>query len=227
MCFLSPCALRRVWKLPLVRKLPSWGYGQCNCLVFECKLSNAISVHVICTCSTIFVFCLPQLVFVCVLFVSFVRTSAEQITHRCHELKCQWWPFEVQYLQREGGWETRFLRESFFVQQWVTDFMALQREMDDRYDRFVILIFGCLVPCDDNEFSCICVFSYLSIGDICVVAGRPSASVQTFCTLWKSWIGTDAAWKSWTMMHLTVFTTFWTSKMVMHVISTCQGCAGC
>ena len=29
-CFLSPCALRRVWKLPLVRKLPSWGYGQLN-----------------------------------------------------------------------------------------------------------------------------------------------------------------------------------------------------
>ena len=25
------------------------------------------------------------------------------------------WPFEVQYLQREGGWERRFLRESFFV----------------------------------------------------------------------------------------------------------------
>ena len=31
------------------------------------------------------------------------------------ELKCQLWPFEVQYLQREGGWELRFLRESFFV----------------------------------------------------------------------------------------------------------------
>ena len=31
------------------------------------------------------------------------------------ELKCQLWPFQVQYLQREGGWELRFLRESFFV----------------------------------------------------------------------------------------------------------------
>ena len=55
----------------------------------------------------------PNLVFMCVLFVKHLQNKLHT---GVIELSCQWWPFEVQYLQREGGWEPRFLREScFFV----------------------------------------------------------------------------------------------------------------
>ena len=55
--------------------------------------------------------------------------------------------------------------------------MALQRELDDRYDRLVEFQIFSVTWClwDYSEFSCICVFSYLSIRDISAFCGT------TFC----------------------------------------------
>ena len=121
------CALRFLFPLACVametsilRKLLSWvftwrDYSLCvwmqtfsaiNLYILRCTLQWAVFPNS--------VFKLFQLVVFCKHLLNLLHTGVNWT-------KCQWWPFQVQYLQREGGRVQRFLRDSFFVQPWVVD----------------------------------------------------------------------------------------------------------
>ena len=104
-----------------LRKLLSWvitwrDYWRC---VWMQTLSAINFTFYVCNSS---VNCFPQLGFFKLFqLVVFCKHLLNLLHTGVNWTKCQWWPFQVQYLQREGGRVQRFLRDSFFVQPWVVD----------------------------------------------------------------------------------------------------------
>ena len=84
-----------------------------GCLAW-CWNANSPMQPYTCPCAHVSTFLLffPNVVFKYVLFC-FQKHLQNKLHIGVIELKCQLWPFQVQYLQGEGGWELRFLRESF------------------------------------------------------------------------------------------------------------------
>ena len=89
-----------------------WSLEEVTGCAFECKRSlQPTCIFYLCNSS---VNCFPQLGFKFFQLVVFCKHLLNLLHTGVNWTKCQWWPFQVQYLQREGGRVRRFLRDSFF-----------------------------------------------------------------------------------------------------------------
>ena len=112
-----------------------WSLEEVTGCAFECKRSlQPTCIFYLCNSS---VNCFPQLGFKFFQLVVFCKHLLNLLHTGVNWTKCQWWPFQVQYLQREGGRVQRFLRDSFFVPPAPPIFMLDVRFWSDCISRFL------------------------------------------------------------------------------------------
>ena len=117
-----------------------WSLEEVTCCAFECKRSlqstcifyNFTFVTLQWTVFPNSVLGFFSLLFFCKHLLNLLHTGVSWT-------KCQWWPFQVQYLQRDGGRVQRFLCDSFFVPPAPPIFLLDVRFLSDRISRFFAL----------------------------------------------------------------------------------------
>ena len=135
-----PLSLSRVlrWKLLTWGNFwVGWSLEEVTGCAFECKRSlQSTCIFYVCHSS---VNCFPQLGFKFFQLVVFCKHLLNLLHTGVNWTKCQWWPFQVQYLQRDGGRVQRFLCDSFFVPPAPPIFLLDVRFLSDRISRLFAL----------------------------------------------------------------------------------------